>query len=204
MEFIFKPEKCGPELVEQTAEVIGKRAELASRKRYPSLWGKADSLNERKMPDDVLHRRKIRRVIYGVFLIAVGIFLFVPGIIKPKELFVPLVVGAFSFINGIFAVLPRRSTAEKFEKKAKKLLEAINSSLAPGDTVVFNEEAVFENGALLMEYEDLEPVLENRSIWFLCDGVKVMVLRKTDLVSASSEEFLEFIKEKTSGNTIKL
>ena len=204
MEFIFKPEKCGPELVEQTAEVIGKRAELASRKKYPSLWGKVDSLNERKMPDDVLRRRKIRRVIYGVFLIAVGIFLFVPGMMKPKELFVPLVVGAFSFINGIFAVLPRRSTAEKFEKKAKKLLEAINSSLAPGDTVVFNEEAVFENGALLMEYEDLEPVLENRSIWFFCDGVKVMVLRKTDLVSASSEEFLEFIKEKTSGNTIKL
>lgn len=200
MEFVFKPEKCGPELVEQTAEVIAKRAEIASREKFPSLWGKVDSINEHRMPDDVLRKRKFRRVIYGIILLAVGIFLFVPGIMKPKELFVPLIIGAFSIVNGIFSVLPRKTSAEKFGKKAKKLLGAINSSVNPEDTVIFNSEAIFENGALLMEYENLETVLENRSIWFFCDGVKVMVLRKIDLVSASPEEFYEFINEKTSGN----
>ena len=129
MEFVFKPEKLTPELLEQISSALAKRAELASRKRFPNLWKKTDALGEKKMPEDVLHRRKIRRVIYGVFLIAAGIFLFIPGLMKPKELTVPLIVGAFSLINGIFAVLPRKNAAEKYEKTAKRLVSAINSSL---------------------------------------------------------------------------
>ena len=202
MEFVFKPEECTPELVEQTASAIAKRAEIASREKFPSLWGKVDSLNEKKMPEEVLRRRKFRRVLYGILLLAMGIFLFIPGIMKPAELTVPLIVGAFSIINGIFAVLPRKTPAEKYEKKAKKLLFSINSNLAPGDTVIFNDEAIFENGALLMEYQDLETVIECRSIWFVCDGIKVMVLKKNDLVSGTKEDFSAFISEKTSGKIV--
>lgn len=202
MDFIFKPEECTPELTGQVAAAIAKRAELTSREKYPTLWGKVDSLNKNKMPDDVLRKRKFRRVIYGIILLALGIFLFIPGLMNPKELTVPLIVGAFSIINGVFAVLPRKTDAEKYEKKAKKLISAINSNLKSGDTVVFNSEAVFENGALLMEYQNLENVIECRSIWFVCDGIKVMVLRKTDLVSGTKEDFSAFISEKTSGKIV--
>ena len=197
MEFIFKPEKLTDDLSYQISECIAKRAENFSRAKYPGMWKKVDDLNERRMPEDVLRRRKIRQVIYGILLIGMGIFLFVPGLMKPKELTVPLIVGAFAIINGIFAVLPRRTDAEKYKRKAKKLLSAINSSVKSGDTVIFNEEAVFENGALIMEYQNLEPLVESRSIWLVCDGVKVMVLRKNDLVSGSPEDFSAFINEKT-------
>ena len=129
MEFVFKPEKLTEELVDQVAEAVGKRAEIFSREKLPGMWKKVDKLNEKKMPEEVLRHRKIRYVIYGIILIAVGFFLFIPGLMKPKELTVPLIVGAFSIINGIFAVLPRRTNAEKFKKKAEKLVSAINSSL---------------------------------------------------------------------------
>ena len=197
MEFIFKPEKLTPDFAEQVSYALAKRTELASRKKFPGLWKKTDALNEKKMPEDVLRRRKIRRVIYGIFLITAGIFLFVPGLMNPKELFVPLAAGTFSLINGIFAVLPRKTPAEKYEKKAKRFISAINASLKEGDTVVFGEEAVTENGGLLMEYKDLEPVIENRRIWLVCDGKKLMILRKADLVLGSAEDFSAFIKEKT-------
>lgn len=180
-----------------------KTAELASRKKYPGLWKKNDALNKNSAPEEVLRRRKNRHVIYGVFLIAIGIFLFVPGIMKPKELFVPLIVGAFSFINGIFAVLPRKTPAERYERKARKIMENINFSLSPEDTVVFGEEAVFENGALLMEYKDLEEVIETRSLLLVCDGTKIMLLRKLDLVGGDVSEFGAHILEKTGKSIIK-
>ena len=203
MEFVFKPEKLTEELVDQVAEAVGKRTEIFSREKLPGMWKKVDKLNEKKMPEEVLRRRKIRYVIYGIILIAVGFFLFIPGLMKPKELTVPLIVGAFSIINGIFAVLPRRTNAEKFKKKAKKLVSAINSSLKPEDTVVFGEEKIFENGAVLMEYENLESVIENRSIFLVCDGNKIMVLRKTDMVIGNPEEFGIFAESKSGRKTEK-
>ncbi|MBR3953302.1 MAG: hypothetical protein IKJ82_06840 [Oscillospiraceae bacterium] len=196
MEFIFKPEKLTPELTEQVADAIGKRAEIQSRGKYPKMWNKIDSLNERRMPDEVLRRRKARRVFYGIILIAAGFFLFVPGLMKPKELLVPLLVGAFSMINGIFAVLPGRTAAEKYEKSAKKLMKSINSNLVAGDMVVFGEGGIFENGKPLMEYENLEPVIEGRSLFLICDGEKIMILRKFDLVSGDLESLCAFLNEK--------
>ena len=123
---------------------------------------------------------------------------------KPSELAVPLIVGAFAIIFGISAVIPRKTNEEKFYKKAKKLAKTINSSLKPEDTVVFGEEGIFENGTLLMEYENLENLIENRSVFLVCDGTKIMVLRKTDMVIGNPEEFGFFIEGKTKRKHISV
>ena len=204
MEFLFKPEKLSEDLKYQVSEAISKRAEIFSRKRYPGLWEKTDRLNEKKLPEEALLKRRRFRRFYGIICIALGIFLFVPGLMKPGELFVPLVVGALAILTGITAVVPRKTNSEKFEKKAKKLISAIDSSLKPGDKVLFNEEGIFENGALLMEYENLESIIENRSIFLVCDGIKIMVLRKTDLVIGNPEEFKIFVESKTGKKTEKI
>ena len=88
-------------------------------------------------------------------------------------------------------------------KKQKKLISAINSSVKPEDKVLFNEEGIFENGALLMEYDDLENVIENRSVFLICDGIKIMVLRKADAVIGKPEEFGIFVESKTGKKTEK-
>lgn len=200
MEFIFKPEKLTEDLFYQISEAVAKRTEIFSRKRYPGLWEKTDRLNEKKLPEEALLKRRRFRRFYGIICIALGIFLFVPGLMKPSELAVPLFVGAAAIIFGISAVIPRKTNEEKFYKKAKKLAKAINSSLKPGDTVVFNEEGIFENGGALMKYEELENIIENRSIFLVCDGKLIMVLRKTDMVIGNPEDFRNFIEEKTGKN----
>lgn len=201
MEFIFRPEKLSDDLRYQVSEALAKRAELYSRKKLPGLWEKTDELNRKRLPEDALKRRRKFRRFYGMICIALGIFLFVPGLMKPSELAVPLVVGAVATVTGITAVLPRKSAAEKFEKKAKKLISAINSSVKPTDTVVFSEDGIFENGSLLMEYEDLESIIENRSLWLVCDGKKIMILRRVDLVSGNAGEFGIFVESKTGRKT---
>ena len=63
----------------------------------------------------VLFKKKTPKeyILYSV-IIALGIFLFVPGIVAPKELFVPMIAGAFAIVFGISAVIPRKTNAEKF------------------------------------------------------------------------------------------
>ena len=200
MEFIFKPEKLTEDLFYQISEAVAKRTEIISRKKFPGLWKKTDALNAKNLSAPPLKRRVRLRRFYGIICIALGIFLFVPGFMKPSELAVPLFVGAAATIFGISAVIPRKTNEEKFYKKAKKLAKAINSSLKPGDTVVFNEEGIFENGGALMKYEELENVIENRSIFLVCDGKLIMVLRKTDMVIGNTEDFRNFIEEKTGKN----
>ena len=197
MEFVFKPEKLTENLSYEVSEAIAKRAEIFSRKKLPGLWEKTDKLNAQNLSEPANKRRKIFRKINGIICIALGIFLFIPGIVAPKELFVPMIVGAFAIVFGFSAVIPRKTNAEKYKKEAKKLISAINSSLKPEDTVVFGEEAIFENGALLMEYQELESVIETRNIFLICDGKKIMVLRKSDMVIGKAEEFGIFIEEKT-------
>ena len=197
MEFLFKPEKLSEDLKYQVSETLAKRTELFSRKKFPGLWEKTDALNAKNLSEPAFKRRKIFRKINGIICIALGIFLFVPGLMKPSELAVPLIVGAFAIIFGISAVIPRKTNEEKFYKKAKKLAKAINSSHEKEDTVVFGEDGIFENGAALMKYEELEDVVENRSIFLVCDGKKIMVLRKTDMVAGNPEDFRIFIEEKT-------
>ncbi len=204
MEFLFKPEKLSEDLKYQVSETLAKRTELFSRKKFPGLWEKTDELNEKNLSAEALKRRRKFRRFYGIICIALGIFLFVPGLVKPSELFVPLVVGACATVLGISAVIPRKTNSEKFKKKAKKLISAINSSLKPEDKVLFNEEGIFENGALLMEYENLESIIENRSIFLVCDGIKIMVLRKADLVIGNPEEFKIFVESKTGRKTEKI
>ena len=200
MEFVFKPEKLTEDLFYQISEAVAKRTEIFSRKKFPGLWEKTDTLNAKNLSAPALKRRVRLRRFYGIICIALGIFLFVPGLMKPSELAVPLFVGAAATIFGISAVIPRKTNEEKFYKKAKKLVKAINSSLKPGDTVVFNGEGIFENGGALMKYEELENIIENRSIFLVCDGKLIMVLRKTDMVIGNTEDFRNFIEEKTGKN----
>lgn len=201
MEFIFRPEKLSDDLRYQVSEALARRTELFSRKKFPGLWEKTDELNKKRLPEEALIKRRRFRRFYGIICIALGIFLFVPGIMKPSELAVPLIVGALAIITGITAVIPRKTAGEKFEKKAEKLILAINSSVKPEDTVVFNDKGVFENGNILMEYESLDNIIENRSIWLVCDGKKIMILRKADMVSGSIDEFGVFVETKTGKKT---
>ena len=80
-------------------------------------------------------------------------------------------------------------------------LASFFSSKVVKDFLSFSKNIIFENGMLLMVYENLENLIENRSIFLVCDGTKIMVLRKTDMVIGNPEEFGLFIEDKTKKKT---
>ena len=60
----------------------------------------------------------------SIVCLALGIFLFVPGIMEPKKLFVPLLVGVLAIgasIGGLWR--SRKHKKNPFDKSAKLLLE---------------------------------------------------------------------------------
>lgn len=95
----------GAALCPQISCALEKRTELVSRKTYPKMWQLADKLNSRteNIPQSVRKSRRRRRGFLGFFDWLLSLFLLLPGLMEPRELAVPLLVGAVGF--GISIVL---------------------------------------------------------------------------------------------------
>ena len=84
-------------LLQQVSEALEKRTELRSRERYPALWENIDKLNAMSKGK---RRGRLRSKVMSIICLGLGVFLVVPGLMKPQELFVPLLTGVFAVIVG--------------------------------------------------------------------------------------------------------
>ena len=82
-------------LLQQVSKALEKRTEFVSRERYPGLWENIDKLNAVSKGK---RRSSLRSKVMSIICLVLGVFLFVPGLIKPQELLVPLLVGAFAIV----------------------------------------------------------------------------------------------------------
>ena len=92
-------------LLRQVSTALEKRTELISRQRYPGLWENIDRLNTMAKGRQ---RSSLRTRIMGIVCLVLGIFLFVPGLLKPQELLVPLLAGAFERTRKTPLISPQR------------------------------------------------------------------------------------------------
>lgn len=183
-------------LTEQTAWMLEKRVELASRKRLPGLWKVTDKLNvvPRATEAELKRRREHRRRFGGLFLV-MGIFLFVPGMMRPQELPGPLVMGFLAIMLGLwyFRKEDRKKTA--YVKQAKKLLESMNSSmenrklrLVFGDTELAMSDAGEDKK---ISYSAVECALETADLFGLLYENQIVLLQKKELLLGTAEELRE-------------
>jgi len=189
-------------LAEQAAWMLQKRVELASRKRLSGLWKITDKLNAvPRAPEAELKRRRERQRRWGGLLLVMGIFLFVPGIMKPQELPGPLVAGFLAIVLGVFYLRKDDRKKISYEKKAKKLLESMNAStegqklrLVFGDT----ELAVSGAGAdKKISYASMECTLETADLFGLIFENQIILLQKKELLLGTAEEFVKQLEECT-------
>ena len=90
-------------------------------------------------------RSRVRTKVMGIICLVLGVFLFVPGLIKPQELFVPLLAGAFAIIIGIvYLYNGRKSKKNAFDKSAKLLLMGKDNISAKQSIVVSFSESGME------------------------------------------------------------
>lgn len=200
--FIFSMKPYETEvLYPQVARMLQKRVELASRKRLPNLWKVTDKLNAvPRAPEAELKRRKESRRRWGGLLLVLGIFLFVPGMMKPQELPIPLVAGFFAIVLGVLYLRKDDRKKNSYEEKAKKLLENMNASMEGQKLrLVFGDAELTMSGAgedKKISYADVECALETSDLFGLIYENQLVLLQKKELLLGTAEEFAKQLEEK--------
>jgi len=185
----------------QVAWMLQKRVELASRKKLPGLWKVTDKLNAvpRAQEAELKRRRESRRR-WGGLLLVMGIFLFVPGIMKPQELPVPLVAGFLAIVLGVLYLRRDDDKKNSYEKKAKKLLENMNASMEGQKLrLVFRDTELVMSGVgeeKKISYGNVECALETADLFGLIYENQLVLLQKKDLLLGTAEEFAKQVEEK--------
>jgi len=181
-------------LLSQTAGLLEKRTEHLSRIRYPGLWKHADRFNPKrkdKKPHPILSR------LLSLLCLLLGIFLFVPGLMKPKELLVPLLAGAIGIGAGIGGLWRNRKNRKTpFETSAALLFKSIGS-IAPEDRIriLFSDLCMMLSSENIA-YENFEGVFISRDLYLFTYGEKALLLQKKDLTDADPCAFEDFLAEK--------
>lgn len=192
-------------LLPQVSRALEKRTELLSRERYPGLWKQTDKLTSQGHKNQ---RSPTRAKVMGILCLLLGLFLFIPGMMKPKELLVPLIAGAFGIVVGLASLWRNRKRKKNpFDGSAMKLL-AGKASVEPGRyQVLFSQQEMTmtnldEHKGESVPYSGLEYVIETKDIFLVTFGTRVSVLQKKDLFEGSLNGFRSLISSKVNIQTI--
>lgn len=205
VKYIFRISPYDTEkLLPQVSKALEKRAELVSREKYPGMWKHTDKFNAMSQGKT---RSRLRTRLLSIVCLATGIFLFVPGLVKPQELFVPLLVGAVAVGAGIGGLWrSRKHKKNPFDKSGKILLAGKDSiSTEQTVTVSFSEDGMTiptDNGNNeFVPYSDFECAIETADILLFVYGERVTVLQKIDLTTDNISVFYELISKKVAKST---
>lgn len=183
-------------LLLQVSKALEKRTEFVSRERYPGLWENIDKLNAVSKGK---RRSSLRSKIMSIICLVLGVFLFVPGLMKPQELLVPLLVGAFAIVIGIvYLYIGRKDKKNPFDKSARLLLMGKDTISAKQSIMVSFSESGMEIRADDREpqhipYSDFESMIETEDLFLFVHDTRITVLQKKDLTSNDITDFRNFI-----------
>ena len=196
--YMFRVTAMGEEYLPQISYALEKRTELLSRVQYPGMWSATDKL--RASVREPSKGRKIFRKLLSIFCLCCGILLFVPGLMEPEELKVPLFAGAIGIGTGIGGLLRGKIKRKNpFDKSARLLLEQ--------RTTTNDAKVVFSEGGMmimaggeeeLIPYDKMEYVVEAEGILLLTFDEKVITVKKVDMICGDMEGFRIFITGKTN------
>jgi len=129
------------------------------------------------------------------------IFLFIPGLIDPVGLALPLIVGAMAMGVGISGIWRGRKKHEsRFDKSAKLLLKGKDSIKDGEIQILFSEEGMKINHSTSNEnvvFDKVEYVIEAKDIYLITYNETAMILQKKDLMQ-EMESFNIFIDGHTN------
>jgi len=186
-------------LLPQVSRALEKRTEMVSRERFPRIWKHTDRFRSMARGRK---RSRLRTRGISVLCLAAGIFLVVPGLTEPRELFVPLLVGAAAMGAGIIGLWQSRARKKNpFERAAKILLEGKDKiSAEQAASVSFSEEGMTVPAgggkAEFVPYREFECAVETADSFLFVFGGRVLLLQKMDLKAECTGDFCSLISEK--------
>lgn len=186
-------------LLPQVSRALEKRTEMVSRERFPGLWKHTDRFRSMARGRK---RSRLRTRGMSALCLAAGIFLAVPGLMEPRELFVPLLVGAAAMGAGIIGLWQSRARKKNpIDRAAKILLEGKDKSSAEqAASVSFSEEGMTVPAgggkAEFVPYREFECAVETADSFLFVFGGRVLLLQKMDLKAECIGDFCSLISEK--------
>ena len=194
--YAFRITTMGEEYLPQISYALQKRTELLSRQQYPGMWKATDKLQSSVREPS--KGRKIFRKLLSIFCLCCGILLFVPGLMEPEELKVPLIAGAIGIGTGIGGLLRGKIKRKNpFEESARLLLEQRKTT--DDATVAFDEigMTIAAGGSEeLIPYDKMEYIVEAEGMLLLTFDEKVIAVKRDDMVCGEMEDFRSFITER--------
>lgn len=197
-----------PALDGEAAELLHQRLEARSRQAVPVMWKVTDKLNAQAAKGPGRGTRR-RYKVYGVILIALGIFALAPGLMEPR---IPslIITGGLAVVWGLWSFCLREKRPlqppASCKKGAAELLagrRAVNWSGASVE-VRFDEGGMTvsaEEGREAVPYEDMTGIFETERLWLLVHGgERALLLQKKDLISGARGDFLPYLQEKIKEN----
>ncbi len=209
MEFTFHLSPYdAPSLEEEAARLLSQRLEAHSREAVPGLWKAVDNLNAYAAKGPGRETRRTRYRVYGVVLIALGIFALVPGLAEPRT---PALIaaGMIGIVSGILNFCLTRekrapSPPASCRKEAARLLSqrrSVDWTLPENRTELRFDEAglaILAGGKEdAVPYGKMTAVYETERLWLLlCGGEQAILLQKKDLTKGDAAEFAPCLREK--------
>ena len=187
-------------LLPQVSKALETRSEHLSRERYPKMWRSIDRLPS---PSRGAKRSRLRTRLFSILCLAAGIILVVPGLMEPKELLVPLVVGAAAIVLGITRLwLTRKNRENPFDRSARLLLEGKDQTPeSPAPVVSFSDQGMTfseKDKTEFVPYSDFESAWETEDTLLLVFGQRVTLLQKRDLVQGDFSGLSRLLAEKVA------
>ena len=184
-------------LLDETKISLKKYTELRSRDQLPLLWGITDRLNAltfgKKHAVLPTGKSRGRSIFLTILCLLLGVFLFVPGVMAPKEQPVSLIIGAIAILHGLVAFLVyfmtlsgKKRLNRQFEKAALTLLENTNSRVAANKiSVCFTESHIEissdDTNNESIAYSNLDLSIEAANTILIIFDSRAVILQKKDM-----------------------
>lgn len=210
MEFLFQITNYDdPALEAEAAELLRQRLEARSREVVPGMWKVTDRLNARAARGPGREKRRRYRV-YGVLLVALGVFALVPGLMEP---WIPSLIaaGGFAVIMGVWCLCLREKRPLQRPASCKKEAAELLAGRRAVDWGKAAAEVRFDGSGMTVSaqedreavpYGDMTGIFETERLWLLVyGGEKALLLQKKDLTSGAAAEFPPFLRDKINNRT---
>jgi len=184
-------------LLPEVSQALEQRMETYSRQQLPGVWKQIDRVPGSGAPHTTTPGRRVYRRVTSILLIAVGLFLLIPGLVRPDELLGPLVAGALAVGAGIYFLWStRKNRTTRFQKEARAFLAQVAQS-EPTE-VSFTGEGMQLGDRPLIPYSQIQYHFQTPSGHFITWENQAVFLQQKDLTDGDAEEFASFLRAQLS------
>ncbi|MCQ2421009.1 MAG: hypothetical protein MJ118_07720 [Clostridia bacterium] len=199
-EFVFSIGSYSSELLPEVEAILHSEVEQSSRNRLPGLWKITDRLNQSQGKAPRKNRPVVVLVLQELILFALGVFLFVPGIMQAQKWNAMTVFGGLLILIAAARLLPKAgsSSEKKIKMSADALLQSLNR-IDPKEKakVEIRESDVrisSKSGERCMAFENMNAAYETSKLFAFVSRGSVTLVQKKNLRQGNAADLSGFLQ----------